>query len=216
MGSKHKKPGTASLAPETSTDDRSVSGRVSGAPRRSGRLSDRERQASGSQPAEHLRIVMQAQQGQAEVEIGRPMGEESADEALSGLQEMEDRLRKDVKRQKRAVKESEVQSNGLEKEYAALIPRPIKSLPNVLPAKDDIKGMKKDSDRRAQHVEDARPDGKEEGQQLLDNDDGGFFFDENDTSIPKQDEARPPPVNSDYLPLPWKGRLGYVNHCRQW
>jgi UV DNA damage endonuclease len=22
--------------------------------------------------------------------------------------------------------------------------------------------------------------------------------------------ARPPPVNSDYLPLPWKGRLGYV------
>ncbi len=24
--------------------------------------------------------------------------------------------------------------------------------------------------------------------------------------------ARPPPVNSDYLPLPWKGRLGYV--CR--
>lgn len=24
--------------------------------------------------------------------------------------------------------------------------------------------------------------------------------------------ARPPPVNSDYLPLPWKGRLGYVGH----
>ena len=23
--------------------------------------------------------------------------------------------------------------------------------------------------------------------------------------------SRPPPVNSDYLPLPWKGRLGYVN-----
>ncbi|KMU74025.1 hypothetical protein CISG_10243 [Coccidioides immitis RMSCC 3703] len=22
--------------------------------------------------------------------------------------------------------------------------------------------------------------------------------------------ARPPPVNSDYLPLPWRGRLGYV------
>lgn len=22
--------------------------------------------------------------------------------------------------------------------------------------------------------------------------------------------SRPPPVNSDYLPLPWKGRLGYV------
>lgn len=27
----------------------------------------------------------------------------------------------------------------------------------------------------------------------------------------KQALARPPPVNSDYLPLPWKGRIGYVS-----
>ena len=27
--------------------------------------------------------------------------------------------------------------------------------------------------------------------------------------------SRPPPVNSDYLPLPWKGRLGYVSFARQ-
>lgn len=26
--------------------------------------------------------------------------------------------------------------------------------------------------------------------------------------------GRPPPVNSDYLPLPWKGRLGYVRFFR--
>ena len=26
----------------------------------------------------------------------------------------------------------------------------------------------------------------------------------------KEASLRPPPVNSDYLPLPWKGRLGYV------
>lgn len=25
--------------------------------------------------------------------------------------------------------------------------------------------------------------------------------------------GRPPPVNSGYLPLPWKGRLGYVGYC---
>ena len=25
--------------------------------------------------------------------------------------------------------------------------------------------------------------------------------------------SRPPPVNSDYLPLPWKGRLGYVSYA---
>ena len=27
----------------------------------------------------------------------------------------------------------------------------------------------------------------------------------------KEASRRPPPVNSDYLPLPWKGRLGYVS-----
>lgn len=27
----------------------------------------------------------------------------------------------------------------------------------------------------------------------------------------KQSLSRPPPVNSSYLPLPWKGRLGYVS-----
>lgn len=29
----------------------------------------------------------------------------------------------------------------------------------------------------------------------------------------KEAISRPPPVNSDYLPLPWKGRLGYVCRC---
>ena len=29
----------------------------------------------------------------------------------------------------------------------------------------------------------------------------------------KEAMLRPPPVNSDYLPLPWKGRLGYVSRC---
>jgi len=29
----------------------------------------------------------------------------------------------------------------------------------------------------------------------------------------KEALSRPPPVNSEYLPLPWKGRLGYVRVC---
>lgn len=39
---------------------------------------------------------------------------------------------------------------------------------------------------------------------------------ESDEDVPVDPEefkealSRPPPVNSDYLPLPWKGRLGYV------
>lgn len=31
-----------------------------------------------------------------------------------------------------------------------------------------------------------------------------------DIDVVRREAARPPPVNSDYLPLPWKGRLGYV------
>lgn len=33
--------------------------------------------------------------------------------------------------------------------------------------------------------------------------------DEDETEV-KEALSRPPPVNSEYLPLPWKGRLGYV------
>lgn len=41
------------------------------------------------------------------------------------------------------------------------------------------------------------PDGDEEGQA-------------EDADAIKLEARRPPPINSDYLPLPWKGRLGYV------
>lgn len=32
-----------------------------------------------------------------------------------------------------------------------------------------------------------------------------------DVDVLRREAARPPPVNSEYLPLPWKGRLGYVS-----
>lgn len=32
-----------------------------------------------------------------------------------------------------------------------------------------------------------------------------------DIDVLRREAARPPPVNSDYLPLPWRGRLGYVS-----
>ncbi|KAH8664437.1 UV-endonuclease UvdE-domain-containing protein [Xylariales sp. PMI_506] len=38
---------------------------------------------------------------------------------------------------------------------------------------------------------------------------GGAYVPEDVESISREG-ARPPPVNSDYLPLPWKGRLGYA------
>jgi len=44
---------------------------------------------------------------------------------------------------------------------------------------------------------------------------------ESDENVPldaeelKEALGRPPPVNSSYLPLPWKGRLGYVSRDAQ-
>ena len=37
-------------------------------------------------------------------------------------------------------------------------------------------------------------------------------FGEADEAEVNEASRRPPPVNSDYLPLPWKGRLGYVRY----
>jgi UV DNA damage endonuclease len=34
-----------------------------------------------------------------------------------------------------------------------------------------------------------------------------------DVDVMKKEAKRHPPVHSDYLPLPWKGRLGYVSLC---
>jgi UV DNA damage endonuclease len=42
---------------------------------------------------------------------------------------------------------------------------------------------------------------------------------ESDDDVPVEAEelqdalSRPPPVNSSYLPLPWRGRLGYVSQA---
>jgi UV DNA damage endonuclease len=41
----------------------------------------------------------------------------------------------------------------------------------------------------------------------------GLDGEEGDEVELKEALARPPPVNSEYLPLPWKGRLGYVRPC---
>lgn len=47
------------------------------------------------------------------------------------------------------------------------------------------------------------------GDPEVDNEDAAEDDDQVEAEI-KEASLRPPPVNSDYLPLPWKGRLGYV------
>jgi UV DNA damage endonuclease len=49
----------------------------------------------------------------------------------------------------------------------------------------------------------------------MDGDPEGAEDMEDDEVEVKEALSRPPPVNSEYLPLPWKGRLGYVSNRRQ-
>lgn len=85
---------------------------------------------------------------------------------------------------------------------------------NVTPIKPSKKGEKvKQSQARAEEDPAVPPKSKKEATkepQFLDPEaDGEEDADEEEI---KAALSRPPPVNSDYLPLPWKGRLGYVSH----
>ena len=129
--------------------------------------------------------------------------------ALESLRKMEDDFRDTVKRQKQVVDESIVSPATAEEN--AFFPRTEERTgPDTLPPKVEKKGLgqmasiiKKEQQGEALPAPTTAED-PEDGDQ-----DG--VPEENDTSMVKEQGARPPPVNSDYLPLPWKGRLGYVN-----
>jgi UV DNA damage endonuclease len=123
---------------------------------------------------------------------------------------MENQLRNDVKRQKMAVKESKMRSGGLDIEHAAFLPRATKSQPDILSGEREKEAMKRRTAEKTGDVE-YTVIGGEEGRASPEGEDTERTLNENDINVLKQEGARPPPVNSDYLPLPWKGRLGYVN-----
>ncbi|KAI1751568.1 UV-endonuclease UvdE-domain-containing protein [Xylaria castorea] len=209
MVSKRKKSSMALMQPEHSIDDRFHS-QLSDGPRRSGRLLDKAGPTLRSEPASDMTST-QTEPGRSKVKRGMPIGKHGAEVALSGLQEMEDQLRNDVKRQKMAVQESEVKSNEFDEEHAALMPRPIKAQPDVLSASKEKKSLKEGTKGSGPKGDErTRPDGVEESRRLPDDEDADNTLEENDVNVMKQEGARPPPVNSEYLPLPWKGRIGYA------
>lgn len=197
----------ALLPPETSTDNCPALERSNDAPRRSGRLQDKDPQTVESQKASR-----RAKKGSMQAKFAQLMGDDKA-EALNKLQEMEKHLRDDLRKQKMAIKESEVQSNNLQERYAGLMPRLTKSQPDVLSPSKERKWMGEEPDSRGiPSIDDS-----EGGAEALahEGEDGApDEVDEADVNVMKQEGARPPPVNSEYLPLPWKGRLGYVNNSR--
>ncbi|KAI3316974.1 UV-endonuclease UvdE [Xylariaceae sp. AK1471] len=208
MVSKRKKSSMALMPRESVIDEPSVPDRLSDGPRRSGRLLDKSGQALDPQP-DTINALMQIEPGQTKSRRGQKGLNNGTKVALSGLQEMEDQLRNDVKRQKMAVKESETQPGGIKIEHAAFLPHTTKAQPDVLPGKREKEAVKRRTEEKTEDIEYTVPSG-EEGRVSTEGADTEPTLDENDINIIKQEGARPPPINSAYLPLPWKGRLGYA------
>ncbi|KAI1505791.1 UV-damage endonuclease [Biscogniauxia marginata] len=186
-------------------EEHSTPSRPSVAPRRSGRIV--ERAGLGLRPGADEADAEDSQSaiGKSRVKQEKKDGKEGVDVVITGLQEMEDNLRIAVKRQKLAVDQSTILgSREFREEDAAFLPRPTKALLDVLPPRTE-KALKKPStsgsDRTITSVA---------NQGCQENGDDGDYVPEEDVNAIKQGGARPPPVNSDYLPLPWKGRLGYA------
>lgn len=88
---------------------------------------------------------------------------------------------------------------------------PTKSSIAAKKGSDEIKAFKAEqAAKKAAEAKIKKEDEVDEWDKRLDPD-GDDVEPGEDVDVMKKEAARPPPVNSDYLPLPWKGRLGYVS-----
>ncbi|RDW66427.1 putative UV-endonuclease UVE-1 [Coleophoma cylindrospora] len=84
---------------------------------------------------------------------------------------------------------------------------PTKSSIAAKKGSDEIKAFKEEqAARKAAETKIKKEDADEDVRADPDGDEGVA----EDVDTMKKEAARPPPANSDYLPLPWKGRLGYA------
>jgi UV DNA damage endonuclease len=88
---------------------------------------------------------------------------------------------------------------------------PTKSSIAAKKGSDEIKAFKAEQAvKKAVEAKIKKEDDVDEWDKRLDPD-GDDIGPAEDVDVMKMEAARPPPINSDYLPLPWKGRLGYVS-----
>lgn len=100
---------------------------------------------------------------------------------------------------------------------AKTIKKPTKSSIAAKKGSDEIKAfVAEQAAKKAATTKVKKEDEEDEWDKRVDPDGEDEMMGE-DVDIMKKEAGRPPPVNSDYLPLPWKGRLGYVsyNHIRE-
>lgn len=89
---------------------------------------------------------------------------------------------------------------------------PTKSSIAAKKASDEIKAFKVEQAAKKAATTKVKKEGDEDEWDKRVDPDGDEVGPVEDGDIVKLEAARPPPVNSDYLPLPWKGRLGYVTN----
>jgi len=93
---------------------------------------------------------------------------------------------------------------------------PTKSSVSAKKGSDEIKAFKAEqAAKKAAASRIKKEDDEDEWDKRVDPD-GDEVGPAEDIDVLKLEAARPPPVNSDYLPLPWKGRLGYVSQSIFW
>lgn len=122
--------------------------------------------------------------------------DEAAASALRHLEEMEAAFKSDIKRRRLQIEQSI--PNGLN----AGRPAPaLKLRGSASSGKSDVVQLDRilltPEEEKDHAFETAKDDESLSGDELIDTIKGA---------------NRPPAVNSDYLPLPWKGRLGFVSH----
>ncbi|KAI2465191.1 UV-endonuclease UvdE [Annulohypoxylon bovei var. microspora] len=176
-------------------------------PRRSGRVVKKPNEVSQSDAylanTESPRAASTQSRGKKKKMTGEIADDRDVGVAIDSLREMEDNFRDAVKRQKLALDESSLQGAlNTTDEDSPFLPKPTKTDPDSTTTQsekhlcrtDTIKNETNNTEQHSGAYED-----REEGD-----------LKETDANAFKQEGSRPPPVNSNYLPLPWKGRIGYA------
>lgn len=122
----------------------------------------------------------------------------------------------DSKTALRASPDADEPGEAFQVEKAAIAPAknkktPTKSSVAAKKGSDEIKAFRAEqAAKKAAEAALIKKEDNDEGTSRLDLDEDGEAPAE-DADAVRREANRPPPVNSEYLPLPWKGRLGYVS-----
>ena len=123
--------------------------------------------------------------------------------AIEGLARMERRLQRATKKQRKQLEDEGIPvPSAVSRPGAPYHPRPNSD------AKQEAKKPMVKSHMNDEEGELAVGAG---GSKTLDSTANHIIEPDDSQDAPERGAARAPPVNSSYLPLPWKGRLGYVS-----